>query len=68
MPVKMQAKIGEYLKELRVKVGTDICRLFYFHWKEKTYIITSGYIKKTDKTDPKEIEKALKLMRRFKEE
>ncbi|MDD8019396.1 MAG: type II toxin-antitoxin system RelE/ParE family toxin, partial [Bacteroidota bacterium] len=39
------------LYELRVKVGTDICRLFYFHWKETTYIITSGYVKKTNKTD-----------------
>ena len=34
------------LKELRVKVGTDICRIFYFHHKGNLYVATSGYIKK----------------------
>jgi phage-related protein len=49
------------LKELRVKLATDICRLFYFHHKGKVYIVTSGYVKKRDKTDPKEILRALRL-------
>jgi phage-related protein len=31
----------EGLKELRVKLATDICRLFYFHLEDKIYIITS---------------------------
>jgi hypothetical protein len=51
----------EGLDELRVKVGTDICRLFYFHWHNKIYVVTSGYVKKKDKLDPKEIERAIKL-------
>ncbi len=40
---KMQAKIkgSDFLYELRVKVGSNICRLFYFFWKNKTYIVTS---------------------------
>jgi len=55
------------LKELRVKFGSDICRLFYFHHKGKVYIVTSGFIKKKQKTDRREIEKAIKLMNEFKE-
>lgn len=49
------------LKELRVKVATDICRIFYFHYKDCIYVCTSGYIKKTDKTDEMEILKAIKI-------
>lgn len=56
------------LYELRVKLGSNICRLFYFHWKERIYIVTSGYIKKSKKTDKNQIEKALKLMKQIKEE
>jgi phage-related protein len=51
----------EGLKELRIKVATDICRIFYFHHKDNLYVLTSGFIKKTDKTDQQEIERALKL-------
>lgn len=68
LPMPHSKKITEDLKELRVKVGTDICRLFYFHWKGRIYVITSGYKKKSDKTDPKEIEKASRLMTLFKKE
>ena len=49
------------LKELRVKQGNDIVRLFYFHHKGKTYVATSGYVKKTQKTNPREIDRALPL-------
>jgi len=56
------------LKELRVKVGTDICRIFYFHHKHILYVATSGYIKKDMKTDRGEIEKAQKLRKFFIEE
>ena len=49
------------LKELRVKVGSNICRIFYFHYKNTLYVATSGYIKKEMKTDHGEIEKAQKL-------
>lgn len=50
------------LKELRIKLATDICRLFYFHYKEKIYVVTSGYIKKKNETDKNEIERAIRLM------
>ncbi len=55
------------LRELRVKFASDIVRLFYFHHEEKVYIVTSGFVKKSDKTDPRELQRAIRLMRRLKE-
>ena len=49
-------------------VGTDICRIFYFHYRSTLYVATSGYIKKEMKTDHGEIEKAQKLRKNFIEE
>lgn len=70
LPVPHSKKIQgiEDLYELRVKLGSDICRLFYFYWKEKIYVITSGYVKKSKKTDKNQIARAVKLMKQFKEE
>jgi phage-related protein len=56
------------LRELRIKHATNICRIFYFYFKNKIFILTSGYIKKTNKTSKKEIEKALKMMNNILEE
>ncbi|WP_198935442.1 type II toxin-antitoxin system RelE/ParE family toxin [Chlorobium sp. KB01] len=56
------------LKELRIKVGSDICRIFYFHHKNTLYVATSGYIKKEMKTDHGEIERAQKLREIFEKE
>ena len=53
------------LKELRIQVGTDICRLFYFHFKDMVYVVTSGYVKKEQKTSKDEIERALRIMDEF---
>jgi len=53
------------LFELRIKVATNICRLFYFHYEGKVYVVTSGFIKKEDKTNPREIEKAVRIMNEF---
>jgi phage-related protein len=58
-------KNTEGLKELRIKLATDICRIFYFHYKETLYIATSGYIKKADKTDEQEIQRALRIRNDF---
>ena len=51
--------------ELRIKVGSNIARLFYFHDKGKIFVVTSGYIKKTNKTDKGELTKAGKLRELF---
>lgn len=51
------------LRELRIKQGSNIVRLFYFHYREKTYIVTSGYVKKEKTIDKKEINKAEIIMK-----
>lgn len=45
--------------ELRIKVATDISRVFYFFFDGKKIVLTNGFIKKTQKTPEREIEKAL---------
>jgi phage-related protein len=59
---------AEGLKELRIQFGGDICRLFYFHYKGIIYVVTSGYIKKEQKTKRSEIERALLIKKKFLEE
>ena len=44
--------------ELRAKVGSNITRVLYFFMIGRRIIITHGFVKKTDKTPPEEIEKA----------
>jgi phage-related protein len=51
-----------------VKQGSNICRLFYFHHKGTVYIVTSGFIKKENKTSKKELVKAEKIMNKFMED
>jgi phage-related protein len=55
----------EDLYELRIQVATDICRLFYFYYNKEIYIILSGFIKKQNKTDQNEIERALKIRKEY---
>lgn len=50
---------GHDLYELRVRQSTNICRLFYFHHSKKTFVVTSGYVKKSQKTSREEIRRAL---------
>lgn len=57
--------VGYDLHELRVRQGSNICRLFYFFDHEAIIVVTSGYRKKSDRIDRREIEKALRLKRRY---
>lgn len=52
--------------ELRVKQGKNICRLFYFYYQNDIYIITSAYVKKSNKINKRELDKAIKSMNKFK--
>ena len=52
--------IPQGIFELRAKVGSDITRVLYFFYVEQHIILTNGFIKKTQKTPPKEIERAKK--------
>ena len=45
--------------ELRTQFSNDIARTFYFFFDGNKAVLTNGFIKKTQKTPPKEIEKAL---------
>ena len=53
------------LFELRVQVATNICRLFYFHFRTNIFVIVSGFIKKQNRTDPSEIKKALRIRKLY---
>ncbi|MCP4701349.1 MAG: PIN domain-containing protein [Gammaproteobacteria bacterium] len=47
---------------------SDIVRLFYFEFNQKTYVITSGYVKKQQKLNKQEIKRAYRLMLQYIEE
>jgi phage-related protein len=59
---------GYSVWELRTKQGSNIVRMFYFVKDRTAYVITSGYVKKTDKTSRVEIERAIRLMADFMED
>lgn len=59
MPFSRQVDNG--LFELRIEHGTDICRYFYFFMIGKKIIVTHGFVKKSTKTPPAQIEKAKRL-------
>ena len=62
LPMPHAKKLSGYpLWEPRVKQGSNIIRMFYFAKDGTTYVITSGFAKKSDKTSRSEIEKALRL-------
>lgn len=53
---------SEYLEdgifELRAKVGSNISRVMYFFFDGGNAILTNGFIKKTQKTPPGELDRA----------
>ncbi len=50
------------LYEARIKLGSDIWRVFCFFDNDKLVILLNGFQKKTQKTPKNEIEKAKRLM------
>lgn len=52
------ASLGDGIFELRVQVASDISRVLYFFIVHGRAILTHGFIKKTEKTPPAEIERA----------
>jgi phage-related protein len=51
---------GKSLFELRIKFASHICRIFYFTYRHKTFVLLHGFTKKTQKTLQREIERALR--------
>jgi len=53
------------LYEARIRLGSDIWRVFCFFDHGKLVILLNGYTKKTQKTPKNEITKALLLMQKY---
>ena len=68
MPHAKALKNTGGLRELRIRQGSNIVRLFYFHHDRVVYVITSGFAKKSNRTDPRELKRAVRLMKEFKED
>ena len=58
---------GTDLYEIRVSLGSNIFRIFCFFDKGRLIILLNGFQKKTQKTPKNEIERALRLKRRYHE-
>lgn len=56
------------LYEVRAKFSNSIVRVFCFFDGEKLVVLLSGFLKKTQKTPKKEIDRAMKLMQAYFEE
>lgn len=56
------------LFEVRVQLGNNIFRIFCFFDGNKFVILLTGFQKKTQKTPPTEIDRAIKLMNEYYEE
>ena len=52
--------MGTGLFELRIKFSSDITRIFYFFYVDNKIVLTNGFVKKTQRTPPAEIELARK--------
>ena len=50
--------LGDGIFELRTRWGNDITRVLYFFFAEKRIVLTHGFIKKTQRTRVREIERA----------
>lgn len=58
-------KTHKGLFESRIKLGSNIWRVFCFFDKGKLVILLNGFTKKTQKTPKKEIDKAVRLMKEY---
>ena len=57
----LSESLGDGIFELRAKIGNNISRVMYFFIVGESAVLTHGFIKKTQKTPAREIEKAKKI-------
>lgn len=57
--------LGNGLYEIRARLGNNIQRAIYFHFKNNKYVITHGFTKKTQKTPKHEIDKANRIKKKY---
>jgi phage-related protein len=58
---KLSRSLRDGIYEIKCELTDKSARVLYFYFKEGKMVITHGFIKKSQKTDPKEIERAIKL-------
>ncbi len=51
--------------EVRVKLASDIFRIFCFFEEDKLIVLANGFQKKTQRTPKQEIERALKIKKEY---
>jgi phage-related protein len=62
----LKALVGtDGLFEARVQLGSNIWRVFCFFDDGKLVILLNGFLKKSQKTPKKEIERAVQLMKKY---
>jgi len=66
--MSQKIKGAKNLFELRIKGRFVIVRLFYCYKKNKTIIILHGFVKKSQKTPKKELNKAIKRKKEIENE
>ena len=57
--------LGDGIFELRIQQGNDRARVLYFFMQGNNIILTNGFMKKTQKTPKKELEKAKRYRKVF---
>ncbi|WP_230578462.1 type II toxin-antitoxin system RelE/ParE family toxin [Selenomonas ruminantium] len=61
----LSAPLRDGIFELRTQTGGNITRVLYFFYVNNTIVLTHGFIKKTPKTPPKEIERAIEYRKLY---
>ena len=56
------------LYEARIQLGSNIWRVFCFFDEGRLVVLLIGFVKKSQKTPKKEIDKAIRLMKQYYEE
>ena len=64
---RLRGDIRGGLFELRTKFGSDITRILYFFFVGQKIVVTGGFVKKSQKTPQREIERALRCKRNWEE-
>ena len=69
LPIKenLSKKVNDGIFEIRVSLPNKIVRNLYYYVSGEKIIITHGFIKKSQKTPSKEIEKAKELKKQYNE-
>lgn len=59
--------MGKGLFELRISHANDIVRVFYFFYEGRRIVVTNGFVKKTQRTPRRELERARRYKRDWEE-